>query len=135
MANTAADNLAIIASGAHGATTVGVVKAVNGQQIAEYLAVRGQGAIGPTSKALYRKDSRVSVTFAGGVPIATGTKASLVITGKKMDMSTTVAATWTNMKAGSYSFDLNDDSPPEAFTQQFEVEDSMATDNFSITGY
>jgi hypothetical protein len=99
--------------------------------VVDFLAVRGEGDVGPTSRGIVRKDAVVQLTFLVGPPIAAGTKATLTCNVKKMDGSTARVLAWTNMKAGTSGYAFNRDSAPAAYTQEFLVEDALASNNFS----
>lgn len=122
----------LLASATHGATALGVITRINGMQVSDYLTITGEGVTGPTARGIIRRDSRVSLGFLVGPPIAdSATKASLVVTVKRLDGSTVRTLTWTNMKAGSAGYDFERDSPPAAWNQEFLHEGDLSSSNFS----
>jgi hypothetical protein len=128
----ASDAVAFVASGTHGATSIGIVVAFSIGYLEQILSVPGEGTAEPTSRAAVRKDLTAIVESLNTTRIAPNTKGSLVLVGKKMDGSTDVTHTLANMKASEYAYAIDRDSPPARMRQTFVYEGADSHGDYSI---
>lgn len=101
---------------------------------AQFAKIRGEAVIGPSSIGRYIADVVANVRWlVGAASTVGGAAASLVLTFKKMDGSTAVTITITNMVPGSYDFSMDRDSPPGSYGQDFLHQGDMASDPITVS--
>ena len=106
---------------------------VNGQSIKEIFTAYGMGSQTPSSRAVRRRDSTVTLKFRADSPVAESvTPVTIVVTITKVGTGT-ITWTWTNMAAiGNVSQYANLDNPPSEITQEFHlIQDAGTADNFT----
>lgn len=113
MANEEAAAHKIIGACSFNGTTIAVIKFFSIAELAEFLTVRGQAAVGPTQRNIFRRDCHAHTRHVGGAKVAADDVAhSLVLTA--YTMGSVILGTWTitTMKCGTNDFSINDDAPP-----------------------
>ena len=123
----------LISTTTFASTDRGLTRAINGENITEWMTVRRNGKVGPGARGIVGRDGRIVLTWEGDAPATPGTKGTLVVNWLKMDGTTAATPwTWQNVKAGTFTAAGSDDrSAPGMWTQEFILEDDHDTEQFS----
>ena len=108
----------LLVSVVHGGFSYGVAVAVSYELSVQDVVIRGEGAVGPSCRAIVGKDITCVCSFLVGPPQDSDIVANLVITTILGD-GTQINHTLSSMVSRGSAFEFNRESPPAMYRQSF----------------